>query len=470
MSTQLDAGFSARADDAAPLEPGIDPHLRSKGRYRICMELAAGGMGAVYVALYRGVDGFERVVALKRMHAHLSARAEFVKMFFDEAQLLARVKHPSVCSLIDLGKIDDSYFLVMEYVAGEPLSEIAHALGKRKRDLGARWQRTPLIAARLFARLCEGLHAVHETRDERGRALNIVHRDITPQNLFVLYDGTVRLMDFGIAHSEAALHRTEAGIVMGKVGYLAPEQLTDHSEADRRWDVWSMGVVLWEILCGRRLFTGKSLGSAPREVAEMPIPLPSVHNREVPPALDAVVMRALERDPEKRFPTARALGLALERVLADAGDSVPAAHVADWLEELFPGRAVEKRGIRAMAQAMGTGFNPPTIGPRGSSASPPAYPRVRLVDGGASRPGSLTGGRALIALAPPISVPVPEEAPRAWWSRMPQRALLWRRLALAAAWLALFALSFYVAIQVGSLSLDLLGVGAPAHEAVARTH
>src|SRR5688500_8116528 len=116
MNTQAERAFSARVDDAAPLEQGLDPYLSSKGRYRICMELAAGGMGSVYVALYRGTDGFERVVALKRMHAHLSAQAEFVKMFFDEAQLLARVKHPAVCSLLDLGKTRDSYFLVMEYV------------------------------------------------------------------------------------------------------------------------------------------------------------------------------------------------------------------------------------------------------------------------------------------------------------------------------------------------------------------
>lgn len=454
-------GLPSRVDEPAPVEPGVDLHLTSKGRYRICMELAAGGMGAVYVALYRGTDGFERVVALKRMHAHLSAQAEFVKMFFDEAQLLARVKHPAVCSLIDLGKTEDSYFLVMEYVTGEPLSEIVHALGKRARDLGSRASRLPLLAARVFARLSEGLHAVHETCDERGRPLNIVHRDVTPQNLFVLYDGTVRLMDFGIAHSEAALHRTEAGIVMGKVGYLAPEQLVSHGAADRRWDIWSMGVVLWEMLCGRRLFSGKSLGSAPREIAEMPIPPPSVYNCDVPPALDEVVMRALERDPSKRFATARELGLALERVLAAAGDTVPAAHVADWLEELFPGRSVEKRGIRAMAQAMGTALCPPSIGPRGSSAAPSAFASIEFVDGDSASSISVTEIDMPIALA----APMPHRARRASVV-VSRRALVWRRLAFAAAWIALFALSFYAAIQLGSLSLGLLDRPSPHDSAV----
>lgn len=461
MNTQADAGYSARIDEASPLDPGLDPYLSSKGRYRICMELAAGGMGSVYVALYRGTDGFERVVALKRMHSHLSAQGEFVKMFFDEAQLLARVKHPAVCSLLDLGKTQDSYFLVMEYVTGEPLSEVVHALGKRHRELNAQAGRLPRLAARVFARLCEGLHAVHETRDERGRPLNIVHRDITPQNLFVLYDGTVRLMDFGIAHSEAALHRTEAGIVMGKVGYLAPEQLTHHGPADKRWDIWSMGVVLWEVLTGRRLFTGKSLGSAPREIAEMPIPHPSVYNCDVSPALDMVVMRALERDPKRRFQTARELGLSLERVLAEMGDSVPAAHVADWLEELFPGRAIEKRGIRAMAQAMGTALSAPSIAPRGSSVSPAPSPSIQFLDDG-SLPELVTELPVAVSLTP---APGPKR--KTMSARAAGRALMWRRLAFAAAWLALFGLCFYAAIQIGSLSLGLMEHSAAPASAVA---
>lgn len=451
MNTIASGGYSSRGGDAAPLDPGVEPHLTSKGRYRICMELAAGGMGAVYVALYRGTDGFERVVALKRMHSHLSVQAELVKMFFDEAQLLARVKHPAVCSLIDLGKTHDDYFLVMEYVTGEPLAAIVEAIGKRHRDLSSRGGRLPLLVARIFARLSEGLHAVHETRDERGRPLNIVHRDVTPQNLFVLYDGTVRLMDFGIAHSKAALHRTGEGIVMGKAGYLAPEQLMHHGPADRRWDIWSMGVVLWEVLTGRRLFTGKAFGSAPREIAEMPIPAPSRYNCDVVPALDSVVMRALERDPSKRYQTARELGLALERVLAEAGDSVPAAHVADWLEELFPGRAIEKRGIRAMAQAMGSALSAPSVAPRASSGGADQTTAIEM-----PLATSLTPARKL------------EPEPRKLATvRSGSDALLWRRLALAAAWLGLFALSFYVAIQLGSLGLSLVDRSGAPERAVA---
>jgi serine/threonine protein kinase len=461
VTTQSVGDFSSRVDEPAPLDPSVEPYLSSKGRYRICMELASGGMGSVYAALYRGTDGFERVVALKRMHSHLSAQAEFVKMFFDEAQLLARVKHPAVCSLIDLGKTQDSYFLVMEFVTGEPISEVVHALSKRHRDIAGGAARLPLLAARVFARLCEGLHAVHETRDERGRPLNIVHRDITPQNLFVLYDGTVRLMDFGIAHSEAALHRTEAGIVMGKVGYLAPEQLVHGGAADRRWDVWSMGVVLWEVLCGRRLFSGKSLGSAPREIGEMPIPHPSVYNCEVSPALDTVVMRALERDPQKRYATARELGLALERVLAEAGDSVPAAHIAEWLEELFPGRSIEKRGIRAMAQSMGSALGSPTIGPRGSSVAPATLPSIEFLDDDSSSgPDPITEIKVPVSLEPVVKVKPSR-------SKGLGRALMWRRLAFAAAWLALFALSFYAAIQIGSFSLGLIERSQAPESAVA---
>jgi hypothetical protein len=199
------------------------------------------------------------------------------------------------------------------------------------------------------------------------------------------------------------------------------------------------------------LFVGKSLGSAPREIAEMPIPPPSVYNSDVSPALDTVVLRALQRDPSKRFSTARELSLALERVLADAGDSVAAAHVADWLEDLFPGRAVEKRGIRAMAQAMGTALSAPSIGPRGSSAAPKPYASIEFFD-------ESSGASASTELALKVSVALPEAPKAAALARpsWPQHALMWRKLALVAAWLALFALSFYVAVQLGSLSLGLI--------------
>jgi serine/threonine-protein kinase len=451
--------FDIAVEATGPVEPGVDPELSASGRYRVCVELASGGMGTVYLALYRGTDGFERVVALKRMHPHLSAQGEFVRMFFDEAQVLARVKHPSVCALIDLGKTRDSYFLVMEYIAGEPLSEVVRALSAAASSPGLERARVPLIAARIFARLCEGLHAVHEIRDERGRLLNVVHRDVTPHNLYVLYDGTVRVTDFGIAHSEAALHQTAAGVVMGKVAYLAPEQMTADAMADRRWDVWSMGVALWEVLCGRRLFTGKTLGSVPREIEAMPIPAPSTLNPYVPTALDAVVMQALERKPEARFATARAMGLALERVLADAGDSVPAAHVAAWLDALFPGRAAQKRGMRAMALNVGTTLAAPSVPTRrnGDVMARVSVPSVRLGDARVrtsvpTMPASIAA--AMRASVPMVTQPVgvgpkrassvrevlrearvdaprkaPREAPRGLWRQ---------RLTFAAAWLGLF--------------------------------
>jgi serine/threonine protein kinase len=222
-------------------------------------------------------------------------------------------------------------------------------------------------------------------------------------------------------------------------------------------------------LTGRRLFTGKSLGSAPREIAEMPIPAPSTYNCDVSPSLDAVVMRALERDPKKRYQTARELGLSLERVLAEAADSVPAAHVADWLEELFPGRAIEKRGIRAMAQSMGTALSSPSVAPRGSSAAPARYASVELIDDDSS-----SGTDPVTEIDVPLAIsltPVREAKPRKLMTvRGGSRVLVWRRLAFAAAWLALFALSFYVAIQVGSFSLSVMERAAAPERAVASAH
>ncbi|MET0387937.1 MAG: serine/threonine-protein kinase, partial [Polyangiales bacterium] len=341
------------------VEEGVDRELNTRGRYQVCMELASGGMGTVYLALYRGVDGFERVVALKRMHEHLSSQARFVEMFFNEAQAMARVQHPAICGLIDLGTFNDSYYLAMEYLEGEAISSIAEAIAQSDTEFES--PRLPMLVARIISRLCDGLHAIHQTRDEHGKLLQLVHCDITPHNLFVLYDGTVRVTDFGIARANAGLRKTFAS-THGKVPYMAPEQLNG-ADPDCRADVWSMGVVLWEMLCRRPLFDGRGANTLVEAVINKAIPNVCDLNPSVPPALGTIVQRALERNPAERYQTAQQLGLALESFLGDSGDSVPAGDLGAWLQRLFPGHCDDRRALRAMARAIGDQLMPPSIRP-----------------------------------------------------------------------------------------------------------
>ncbi len=334
------------------------------GRYVVVRELASGGMATVHLARYESAFGLQRIVALKRIHPHLAGERRFVEMFFDEARLAARIDHPFVCRVLDFGRADGSFFLAMEYLAGEPLSVVRRALRKRPEALGH--ERHPYRVARMLADLAEGLHAAHELRsgsDSEG----LVHRDVSPGNLYLLYDGTVRVADFGIARAAHRLHRTETGTVKGTFAYASPEQLRGE-RLDRRSDVWSLGVVLWELLTGERLFRRAEPGETVRLVSTMPIAPPSSVRPGIPAVMDDVVMTALRRRSERRFPSARAMAEALEQVIEQDGVAVSRAELGGWLRELVPGGAerVEQLVLEA------------------SDDSEVAPTRLALVDRGAS--------------------------------------------------------------------------------------
>lgn len=318
----------------------------SLGSYRLCFEVAAGGMATVYLALYEGALGFEKVVALKKIHKHLARERQFVDMFFDEARIAAHIDHPFVCKVVDFGNAQDSYYLAMEYLVGEPLSAIWETLEK-KPELAAS-PHLPRVMARVVAGLCEGLHAAHELTDE-GENVGLVHRDVTPANLFTLYDGTVRVVDFGIAKAKNRISHTETGHVKGKYAYVSPEQLK-MKPLDRRCDVWGMGVVLWEMLTGRRLFKRESPVDTISAVTTVKVPPPSSIRPDIPPALDEIVLKALSRIPAGRHRTAREMALELESWLATTGHTVPHAEVAEFLESLFPGAHARKRQLMELTR------------------------------------------------------------------------------------------------------------------------
>ncbi len=311
------------------------------GRYRLCFEVASGGMATVYLALYQGLMGFEKVVALKTIHKHLAKEQQFVDMFFDEARIAAHIDHPFVCRVIDFGQAQKTYYIAMEYLLGEPLSAIWEELHE-KPALAASPDR-PFLLARAVADICEGLHAAHDL-SSGGRSMNVVHRDVTPANLFVLYDGTVRVVDFGIATARDKLHQTELGTVKGKYAYVSPEQL-EMKRLDRRSDVWSLGVVFWELLTGKRLFKRETHMETMRAVGAAAVPPPSSVRRDIPADLDAIVLQALERNRGQRYPDARAMALDLERFLANHRRAVSRGELGGWLDAIFPGAAAKKRQL-----------------------------------------------------------------------------------------------------------------------------
>lgn len=313
----------------------------SAGRYRLCFEVASGGMATVFLSLYEGVAGFEKVVALKTIHAHLAKEQKFLDMFLDEARIAAHIDHPFVCPVLDFGSSRESYFIAMEYVVGEPISDIWEELHHRPEVAAS--PALPLIIARVVADLAEGLHAAHSMRAD-GELMNVVHRDVSPSNLFVTYDGTVRVVDFGIASADNKLHHTETGMVKGKFAYMSPEQL-DMRGVDGRSDVFSLGAVMWELLTGKRLFKREGPMDTMKAVTSMDIVPPSKAREGIPEELDAIVLKALARDTEDRYASARDFALALERFLSAKKRSVPKAQVGDWLSDLFPGSESKKRQL-----------------------------------------------------------------------------------------------------------------------------
>ncbi len=317
---------------------------RAYGRYLLQYEIASGGMASVYLARATGAAGFERPIAIKRIHPHLARKPTFVDMFLDEARLNARIAHPNVCSVLDFGEADGSYFMAMEYLVGQPLSRVLGAVSVRP-DLATspRWH---ALAARILADACQGLHAAHELVDEQGYPLHVIHRDFTPHNVFVTYDGAVKVFDFGVARAEGRVHQTETGMLKGKLAYMSPEQLA-RATIDRRLDVWAAGVCLWELLTLRRLFGKRSEIEIVQAIGGEPILEPSLVRAGVPRELDAITMRALERDPDRRTNSARILARELNQYASTTGQSTSLSDVADLMSELFSEERARKLDVVA---------------------------------------------------------------------------------------------------------------------------
>ncbi len=282
------------------------PHI---DRYELVAEIASGGMATVFLARLSGVGGFQRFVAIKRLHPHLANENEFVQMFLDEARLAAGIHHPNVVPILEVGASDRGYYIVMDYVEGDTL---AHLLA-RAATAGVAMPAS--IALRVVVDMLGGLHGAHELRDAQGNPAELVHRDVSPQNVLVGVDGIARITDFGVARAASRLSGTGAGELKGKISYMAPEQ-TSGLPLDRRADVFASGIVLWEVLSGRRLFKAPNDAATITRILKEPIPSPRQYNPVVSGEVAAVCLRALERDPNRRFASAAQFGDALEQAAA----------------------------------------------------------------------------------------------------------------------------------------------------------
>jgi serine/threonine-protein kinase len=312
------------------------------------LELAAGGQATVYLARADNRSGIQRFVALKRLHPHLANDADFREMFLDEARIASLVQHANVCNLLDFDVSEAGCFLVMEYLAGESLAQVFRAMARRRTSTPVE---RPALIARVIADACEGLHAAHEVCDASGEPLDVVHRDISPDNVFVTYDGVVKVCDFGVARASHQQHKTRTGVLKGKYAYMAPEVLRGQTP-DRRADIWSIGVVLWELLTQKRLFSRSSDLETLKTLSNLRIPAPSRTCSGLPRYLDAIVLRALSRDPAARPASARELGQELSRALVERRQAVGLAELSEWMEALFPGGRACRRQLLQIAAGL----------------------------------------------------------------------------------------------------------------------
>jgi serine/threonine-protein kinase len=312
------------------------PHHQQQ-RYRVIEKLASGGMAEVFRAESAGLEGFKKQVAIKRVLPHLSEKKKFISMFLDEARLSAHLSHSNCVQVFDIGVGDNAYFIVMEYVDGADLKAVLETLKKQGREL-------PVEEAVFIAiKICEGLCYAHELMDSEGRPFGVVHRDVSPPNVLMTKHGEIKIVDFGLAKASSQLEKSEPGIIKGKFSYLSPEAALG-KEVDHRTDIFAVGIILWEMLAGRRLFLGDT-DFATVKLVQQAVVLPvSKANAKVPPDLERIVNRSLTRDPAQRYQSARELAISLNDFLYRFGKPVGSFKIATLVQSTMR----DKQRVRPM--------------------------------------------------------------------------------------------------------------------------
>jgi serine/threonine protein kinase len=362
------------------------------GKYYLLERINVGGMAEVFKAKTFGVEGFERLLAVKRILPNIAEDEEFITMFIDEAKIAVQLQHANIAQIFDLGKVDDSFFIALEYVHGRDVRSIFDRMRSRGEVV-------PIaMACYIVMQVCEGLDYAHNKRDGQGRELHLVHRDISPQNVLIGYEGEVKLIDFGIAKAAGKASKTQAGILKGKFGYMSPEQVRG-LPIDRRSDIFAVGIVLYELLTGERLFVGESDFSTLEKVRNVEIMPPSSYNKKIPPELERLVLKALARDPEDRYSNAIDLHDDLQSFLYSIGEFYSRKDLSAWMKKTF---AVEIEEDNAKLEQYRQIAAPVAASPEGSRRSALA---------GTGMSPSRTGGAAPTRPAPASAGASPSRSP-----------------------------------------------------------
>ncbi|HEX8438703.1 serine/threonine-protein kinase, partial [Archangium sp.] len=387
------------------------------GKYLLLDRINIGGMAEVWRGKMFGAGGFERLVAIKRILPNIAEDDEFISMFIDEAKISVQLNHANVAQIYELGQISNSYFIAMEYIPGKDMRAIFDRCRKKGEPAPV-----PLVAF-MVSKMCEGLDYAHRKKDNMGRDLNIVHRDISPQNILISFEGEVKVIDFGIAKAAGKATKTQAGILKGKFGYMSPEQIRG-LPLDRRSDIFAIGVCLYEMLTGERLFVGDSDFSVLEKVRKAEVAPPSTYNKRIPEALEKIVLKALARDVDERYQYANELGDDLQRFLLTSESIFSRKDLMQYMKSTFA-EDVEREKLRlqeyadirppeGMMAAIEMGFSGASSAPQVPSSPPvPSLPPVEAPPPPPSPTGvrrSPTLGALPKLTAPaPLAPPVPEE-------------------------------------------------------------
>jgi serine/threonine protein kinase len=318
---------SSTPSKAGTFAPDAAPPARRFGKYEILHRIAVGGMAEIYLAWAVGLQGFQKQVVLKRILPQFADNEDFVRMFLDEGRLAATLHHSNIVQVYDIGSVDGQYFLTMEFLHGQDARQVTKALKAREQPL-------PLPhALAIMIGVLAGLHYAHE-RVVDGQPLNIVHRDVSPQNVFVTFDGGVKLLDFGIARASSRLGETRSGTLKGKICYMSPEQCSGQW-LDRRSDIFAAAIMLWELTTGRRLYSRDCDFEVIAKIKDEDAPLPSAFCSNYPPALEHIVHKGLKRSRDERYATAEEMQLDLEAFARDEKLAVSPVALSRFMRELF---------------------------------------------------------------------------------------------------------------------------------------
>lgn len=362
------------------------------GKYYLLDRISVGGMAEVFKAKAFGVEGFERLLAVKRILPSIAEDEEFITMFIDEAKIAVQLTHANIAQIFDLGKVGDSYFIAMEYIEGKDLRAIFDRMRKKGQTI-------PFpMAVYITMKICEGLDYAHNKKDSAGRDLNLVHRDVSPQNVLTSFDGQVKVIDFGIAKAAGKAGKTQAGILKGKFGYMSPEQVRG-KPLDRRSDIFAVGICLWEMITGERLFIGESDFSTLEKVRNVDIVPPSSFNKRIPQELEKIVLKALGKEVEERYQSAIDLHDDLQSWMYTSGSFFSRKDLAAFQQEVFR-EDIEKNA--AMNEEfddslLRSSVPPPPRASKNTGTAPPP-PRVSAAP---SFPRPVMGGNTLAPPAPP---------------------------------------------------------------------